>query len=73
MTGTTVWAIPLATKGFIPVDPETNPVLWYLEDCATGRLVRQTGCRTKEEAERYGELLGFTVTGKADPRAEVHP
>lgn len=32
-------AIPLAERGFVPVDPVRNPVRWYVEREGSARLV----------------------------------
>lgn len=56
-----VWAIPLASKGFAPVDPVTNPVRWFLEDVSTGKVVDTKPHETKEAAEAQGRRNGWIV------------
>ncbi len=56
-----VWAIPLADKGFIPVN-EWNPVRWYIERLDTGEAYyHHSGYATKADAEQAARNLGFEV------------
>lgn len=55
-----VWAIPLASKGFVPVG-ERNPVHWYLHDYDTDKCVDTHGYATKDEANRIGRAQGYAV------------
>ena len=56
-----VWAIPLASRGFVPVDPERNPVRWYLEDYDTGKVIDTLPHETREACEAMAARFGFEL------------
>jgi hypothetical protein len=58
-----VWAIPLASRGFIPISEERNPVHWYIEDFATGRIADTKPYATKQDAEAAARAFGWIVEG----------
>ncbi len=45
-----VWAIPLASKGFVAVGLD-NPVFWYLADFDTDKVVDTKPHASKRDAE----------------------
>lgn len=57
----TVWAIPLASRGFVAIDELTNPVRWYLEDYESGRIVDTKPHATKADAEAQAVRNGWTI------------
>ena len=56
----TVRAIPLATKGYFPIHPTYNPVLWHLELVLDSR--RTIGpFVTLAKAEEYAKENGYPL------------
>lgn len=53
--------IPLARHGFIAVDPETNPIGYYFEVIATGRVLGLggDGFPTFEDAAKHADAMGI--------------
>jgi len=60
-----VYLIPLAAKGFVPRDPSSNSVRWYLEDEQGNLLKREDGLYyswlTAGNARAWGEQEGYEV------------
>lgn len=54
-----VWAIPLASKGFMSVS-ESNPVFWYLENLETGKLLTLP-FPDRKSAEDHAKAKGWEL------------
>jgi hypothetical protein len=58
----TVWAIPLASKGFVPVDADSNPVRWFIADYETGKVIDTKPHASMQDAEAQARRNGWNVT-----------